>query len=185
MSSLRELPRIPFAPDFTAFAKAGEKLAALHTGYESQKEFKLKRVEAKGVKPDWRVERMRLSKDKSALVYNGWLTLEGIPAAAHDYRLGNRSALDWVIDQYRVERDAAGEITSDPNRADDEESIIRLVGQVITVSVETMKLVTSLPPLDDGKVIGKPAPEEAGYTQAQLDAAHIYVAEGPPADPSD
>ena len=132
------------------------------------------------MKPDWRVERMKLSKDKTALVYNGWLTLEGIPAAAHDYRLGNRSALDWVIDQYRVERGADGEITSDPNRADDEEYIVRLVGQVITVSVETMKLVAALPPLDDGKPVSGKSKSE-GYTQADLDAAHIYAAEDPPA----
>jgi predicted helicase len=177
----RELPRIPFAPDFAAFAKAGEKLAALHTGFEAQKEFKLKRTEAKGGKPDWRVERMKLSKDKTALIYNGWLTLEGIPAEAHAYRLGNRSALDWVIDQYRVERDAAGEIASDPNRADDEEYVVRLIGQVITVSVETMKLVTALPPLDDAK--SAPAkPRSEGYTQADLDAGHIYVAEAAPED---
>ena len=176
----RELPRIPFAPDFAAFAKAGEKLAALHTGYESQKEFRLKRVETKGVKPDWRVERMKLSKDKTSLTYNGWLTLEGIPAAVHDYRLGNRSALDWVIDQYRVERDAAGEITSDPNRADDEEYIVRLVGQVITVSVETMRLVAALPPLDDAKPAPAKAKSDDAYTQADLDAGHIYAKEDPP-----
>ncbi len=171
----RELPRIPFATDFSVFAKAGEKLAALHTGYESQKEFKLKRVETKGVKPDWRVERMKLSKDKSALIYNDWLTIGGIPAATHDYRLGNRSALDWIIDQYRVERakENPDEITSDPNRDDDEEYIVRLIGQVITVSVETVKLVNSLPPLGDGL----PA---VGYTQADLDAAHTYVAEDEP-----
>lgn len=173
----RELPRIPFADDFAAFAKAGEKLAALHTGYDSQKEFKLKRVETKGVKPDWRVERMKLSKDKSALVYNDWLTLENIPAAAHDYRLGNRSALDWIIDQYRVERakDNPDDVLSDPNRADDEEYIVRLIGQVITVSVETMKLVQSLPPLGGGAPF-------TGYTQADLDAAHIYVAEDKPSE---
>jgi predicted helicase len=176
----RELPRIPFAPDFTAFTKAGEKLAALHTGYESQKEFKLKRVETPGVKPDWRVERMKLSKDKTALIYNAWLTFEGIPATAHDYRLGNRSALDWVIDQYRVERDAAGEITSDPNRADDEEYIVRLVGQVVAVSVETMKLVAALPALEEATAAGgeKAAAGENYPTQADLDAAHVYVAEG-------
>jgi predicted helicase len=188
----RELPRIPFAPDFLAIAKAGEKLASLHTGYESQKEFKLKRVEAKGVKPDWRVERMKLSKDRTALLYNNWLTLEGIPAEAHTYRLGNRSALDWVIDQYRVGRDAAGEITSDPNRADDGQYIVRLVGQVVAVSVETMKLVAALPPLDDGQPEKPAAPAESatpddvptpgGYSQAELDAAHVYFAkEDPPA----
>ena len=71
-----------------------------------------------------------------------------LPAVVHTYRLGNRSALDWGIDQYRVERDAAGEITSDPNRGDDEEYIVRLIGQVITVSVETMALVESLPALE-------------------------------------
>lgn len=166
----RELPRIPFAPDFAAFAKAGEKLAALHTGYESQKEYKLKRVEAKGVKPDWRVERMKLSKDKTALIYNHWLTLEGIPAEAHAYRLGNRSALDWIVDQYRVERSKENpdQILSDPNRPDDEEYIVRLVGQVVTVSVETMRIVRSLPVLEEG------------YTQADLDAGHIYAKEDPP-----
>ena len=100
---------------------------------------------------------------------------------ARCYRLGNRSALDWVIDQYRVERDTAGEITSDPNRADDEEYIVRLVGQVVTVSVETMKLVAALPALDEGGAAAKPA-EVAGYTQAELDAAHVYVEEAPPAD---
>ncbi len=146
----RELPRIPFAPDFTAFAAAGEKLAELHVGYETQKEYPLKRVETPGAKLDLRVERMKLSKDKTALAYNGYLTLEGIPSEVFEYRLGNRSALEWVIDQYRVERDKADpeKIVSDPNRSDDEEYILRLVGQVVAVSVETVKLVRGLPPLE-------------------------------------
>jgi predicted helicase len=168
----RELPRIPLAPDFAAFAKAGAKLADLHVGYESQKEFKLKRVEMPGAKPDWRVERMKLSKDKTTLVYNDWLTLEGIPTEVSEYRLGNRSALEWVIDQYCVERSKTDpeEITSDPNRSEDEEYIVRLIGQVVTVSVETMKLVRALPVFDD-------SPVARGCTQAELDAAHVYVAE--------
>jgi predicted helicase len=146
----RELPRIPFAPDFAAFADAGRRLAELHTGYEQQKGFKLKRVEAKGVPLDLRVERMKLSKDRTALVYNRFLTLEGLPPEVHDYRLGNRAALDWVVDQYRVEhaKENPDEIVSDPNRADDPEYIVRLIGQVVTVSVETVKLVRSLPLLE-------------------------------------
>jgi predicted helicase len=146
----RELPRIPFAPDFAAFAGAGAKLAELHVGYESQKEYPLKRVEAPGARLDLRVDRMKLSKDKTALQYNGFLTFEGIPNEVHEYRLGNRSALEWVIDQYRVERDKADpeKIISDPNRPDDEGYILRLVGQVVTVSVETVNLVHSLPPLE-------------------------------------
>jgi len=145
----RELPRIPFSPDFAAFAKVGAKLAELHVGYESQKEYPLKRVETPGAKLDLRVGRMKLSKDKTALAYNGNLTLEGIPPEVFEYRLGNRSALEWVIDQYRVEREKADpeKILSDPNRPHDEEYILRLVGQVVTVSVETVKLVKSLPSL--------------------------------------
>ena len=81
-----------------------------------------------------------------------------------------------MIDQYRVERDERGEITSDPNQADDEEYVLRLVGQVVAVSVETMKLVKALPPLE---------PPAAGYTQAELAAAQSYVAEdGEPQAPS-
>ncbi len=62
-----------------------------------------------------------------------------------EYRLGNRSALEWVIDQYQVSTDKRSGITSDPNRADDEEYIARLIGRVVTVSVETVKLVRALP----------------------------------------
>jgi hypothetical protein len=62
-------------------------------------------------------------------------------------RLGNRSALEWVIDQYQVSTDKRSEITNDPNRPDDPEYIVRLLGQVITVSLETVKVVMALPPL--------------------------------------
>jgi predicted helicase len=130
-----------------AFADAGKKLAALHVNYEQAKEYKLKHQENQGVKLDWRVEAMKLSKDKTSLFYNDFLTLSGIPPEVFDYKLGNRSALEWVIDQYRVTRDEKGNITSDPNRMDDEEYIVRLIGQVITVSLETQKIVNSLPPL--------------------------------------
>ncbi len=67
------------------------------------------------------------------------------PKKACDYRLGNRSALEWVIDQYQVYTDPRSNITSDPNREDDSKYIVRLVGQVIRVGIETMKIVKSLP----------------------------------------
>ena len=88
---------------------------------------------------------MRLSKDKTQLKVNESLTLAGIPPEVFDYRLGNRSALDWVIDQYRINTDKRSGITSDPNNPDDPEYIVRLVGQVVRVSVETVKIVTALP----------------------------------------
>ena len=85
------------------------------------------------------------SCSKASLFYNDFLTLNGIPPEVFAYKLGNRSALEWVIDQYCVTRDDDGNITSDPNRMDDEEYIVRLIGQVITVSLETLKVVQALP----------------------------------------
>jgi predicted helicase len=141
----RELPRIPLAPDFKAFARAGKKLADLHLNYEQLDPWPLKWIETEGVPLSYHVEKMRLSKDKTQLVVNDSLTLAGIPPEVFDYRLGNRSALDWVIDQYQISTDARSGITSDPNNPDDEQYIVRLVGQVTRVSVETVKIVNSLP----------------------------------------
>ena len=114
----------------------------LHIEYEKQEEYPLERRETG--KLDWRVEKMAMSKDESQLRYNEFLTLSGIPAEAQEYRLGNRSALEWVVDQYRVSTDARSGIVNDPNREDDAEYIVRLVGQVVTVSVETARLVREL-----------------------------------------
>ena len=142
----RDLPHIPFAEDFWAYAEAGGRLADLHINYESQPEYnKLNPIETPGMQVDLSVERMKFSKDKTRLKYNDFLTLEGIPAEVFDYRLGNRSALEWVVDQYRVKVDKRSGIVNDPNRDEDEEYILRLIGQVITVSLETIKIVEGLP----------------------------------------
>jgi predicted helicase len=145
-----ELPRIPFAPNFRAFADAGKRLAEFHVNYEQQPEYPLEQIWKPGSKLDMRVERMRLGKDKASLIYNDSLTLSGIPAETFEYRLGNRSALDWVIDQYQVSTDKRSGITNDPNREDDPEYILRLIGQVIFVSLETVKIVNALPELGIG-----------------------------------
>src|SRR5438477_2438233 len=87
---------------------------------------------------------MKLISDKAALIVNESLTLSGIPQECFQYRLGNLSALEWVIDQYQVSEHKRSGIISDPNNLDDEEYIVRLVGKVITVSIETMRLVNEL-----------------------------------------
>ena len=144
----RDLPHIPFAEDFWGFAKAGARLADLHVNYESQPEYdKLNPIETPGMQVDLSVERMKFSKDKTCLKYNDFLTLEGIPPEVFAYRLGNRSALEWVVDQYRVKVDKRSGIKNDPNRAEDPEYILRLIGQVITVSLETVDIVERLPAL--------------------------------------
>lgn len=155
----RELPRVPFAKDFLGYEKAGRELIELHAKYEGQKGFKLKETYGVDGKIDWRVEKMRLSKDKSTLTYNGSLSLAGIPPKTYEYRLGHQSALEWVVEQFRVLRDDDGKIENDPNREDDPEYIYRLIGQVITVSLETVEIVKSLPGL------GLPAVEKAASVQ--------------------
>ena len=135
----RELPRIPFAPDFGAFAVAGRELARLHVEYESLTPWPLEEIENKDVPYTQRVTKMKLSPDKQSLWVNESLTLANMPPETFEYRLGSRSALEWIVDQYQVK----GE--SDPNREDDPGYIIRLVGQVVRVSVETVAIVKSLP----------------------------------------
>ena len=98
---------------------------------------------------DWRVEKMKLSKDKTQLVYNDFLTIDGIPAEAFDYRLGTRSSLEWVVDQYRVKVDKRSGIVNDPNRAEPQQRyIVDLIGRVISVSLQTVEIVGGLPELD-------------------------------------
>ena len=87
---------------------------------------------------------MRLSKDNTGIKYNDFLTLDGIPAKVFDYRLGNRSVLEWVIDRYQVRTDKRSGIVDDPNRAADEEYIVGLIGKVIAVSLETVEIVEGL-----------------------------------------
>ena len=143
----RDLPHLPYTPDFWGFAKAGDRLGEIHIGYEEVPEYPLHFIENREVPIDWRVEKMKLSKDKTQLVYNDFLTFDGIPAKTFEYRLGNRSALEWVTDQYRVKTDKRSGIVNDPNRADDPRYIVKLIGRVIAVSLETVEIVEKLPDL--------------------------------------
>ena len=148
MNLKRDLPHIPFAEDFWGFANAGAQLADLHVNYESVPKYdKLKYIETPGMTVDWRVEKMKLSKDKTQLKYNDFLTLDGIPAEVYEYRLGNRSALEWVVDQYRVKTDKRSGIVNDPNRESEPRYIVDLIASVITVSLKTVEIVKNLPPL--------------------------------------
>lgn len=167
--------RLQDAAVFRTFVAAGQRLAELHVGYEQQPEFPLQRRENPDAPLNWRVEKMKLlkpgvtpspalrapsppSRERAgvrgrlhsvtcSIRYNDFLTLEGIPPEAFEYRLGNRSALEWVIDQYQVSTNKRSGITNAPNHPDDPEYIVRLIGQVITVSLETVKVVQGLPPL--------------------------------------
>ena len=139
-----DLPHIPFAPEFWRFVDIGRQLADLHVNYE-QLDVLPNLIETPPL--NWHVEKMALSKDKTSLRYNESLTVVDIPSEVFDYRLGTRSALEWVLDRYRVKPDPNGSgIIADPNGVD-AQYIVRLVGQVMHVSVETVRLVGALPSL--------------------------------------
>lgn len=142
----RDLPHIPLLKRqeaFEACVRIGKQLMDWHLNYEQAKEYPLEWLEKDDVPFSWHVEKMRLSTDKRVVVVNESLRLGPLPEECFQYRLGNRSALDWVIDQYQVTKDKRSGIESDPNQ-EDEQYIVRLVGRVVTVSVETVKLVGEL-----------------------------------------
>lgn len=154
----KELPRIPAvkkAADFWAFSKAGRALAALHLNYETVEPYPLT-IEAKGplTNADYRVEKMKFAKkgDKSTVIYNHRITLKGIPEAAWDYVVNGKAALDWVMERQAVRTDKASGIVNDANdwaieTMDNPKYPLELFQRVVTVSLETMKIVKSLPPL--------------------------------------
>ena len=151
------LPRIPFAPDFRAFAEAGRALAALHLGYETCPEYPLEAVAAQGgeiLAEDCRIgERaMRFADDgKTALIVNDRLRLAGIPPEAHGYEVNGRTPLEWLVDRYRIARDRESGIVNDPNAwFDDPRDLIAAIRRVVHLSVETVRIVGDLPePFDD------------------------------------
>ncbi len=145
----RDLPHIPLLLNqegFEACVSVGQQLMELHVHYEQAEEYPLQLVPNKEIpyQQRLRVEKMKLSADKTSLLYSKGLTLDAIPPECFEYRLGNRSALEWVIDQYQVSLDKRSGIESDPNRLDDPQYILRLLKQVVMVSVKTVELVKEL-----------------------------------------
>lgn len=156
----KELPRIPLAKDFKAFMKAGRELAQLHLDYEHVEPYPVFEV-GDSVNPG-RTEKMRYPnkikdpqsgksiKDPTVLQVAERLTFQEIPTRAYQYVVNGKSALDWIIDRYQVRTDKKTGIINDPNTySDDPRYIVDLVRKVITVSLRTLDIVDSLPPLNE------------------------------------
>ena len=148
----KELPRIPFAPDFHAFAEAGRALAELHLSYETCEEYPLDITFSLPGEPrpqHFRIgERaMRFDDDeKTVLRVNEDVSLRGIPDAAHRYQVNGRTPIEWFIDRYRNTRDKASGIVNDPNEwFDDPRDLIAAIRRIVYVSVETTRIVEGLP----------------------------------------
>lgn len=153
------LPRLPLVdtPDmFMAFSKAGRDLAELHLNYETVEPYEGVSIKTIGT-PTYEVVKMRFGKkdsktaDKSTIIYNNNITIENIPLEAYDYVVNGKSALEWIMERYQITTDAKSGITNNPNdwskEHGDEKYIFNLVLRIITVSLETMKIVNALPKL--------------------------------------
>ncbi|WP_300493323.1 type ISP restriction/modification enzyme [uncultured Methylophaga sp.] len=159
----KELPRIPAvkkAEDFWAFSSAGRRLADLHLNYETVETYPVK-IDTKGKKledADYRVTKMKYGKngkdkDLTTLIYNSKITLTGIPLEAYQYVVNGKPALDWVVERQCVKADKASGIVNDANDWATEtmgnpKYPLELFLRVITVSLDTMKIVKALPYLD-------------------------------------
>jgi Type ISP C-terminal specificity domain len=150
----REFPRIPFYPDFAQWVAWGEALLKLHIDYEKVKPAKLTRVDtpapkrAEGTHPK---PKLKSNPDVGNIVIDEDTQLTGVPRAAWDYRLGNRSAIDWVLDQHKEKTPRDPTIRAKFNTyrfADYKESCIDLLGKVVAVSVETVAITNAMAVLD-------------------------------------
>ncbi|OOV35488.1 hypothetical protein BV53_03755 [Candidatus Synechococcus spongiarum LMB bulk15N] len=143
----KSLPRLPFAPDFQAFAQAGQTLAALHLNYESGPQYPLTPQATGTGGPLFTPRAMRLvGENQDVLVVNDHLRIAGIPPEAHRYQVNGRTPLGWFIDRYRITTDKHSGIRNDPNAwFPDSDGFIAAVGRIVYLSVETVRIVEGLP----------------------------------------
>lgn len=164
----KELPRIPCvkkAEDFWHFSKAGRALAELHVNYENVapwpvtiKQGDLRLADIKNPETFYRVTKMKFAKagkevDRSTVIYNANITMQDIPLEAYEYVVNGKPALEWVMERQAVKTDKASGIVNDANRyaietVGNPAYPLELFQRVITVSMETLKIVRALPPLD-------------------------------------
>lgn len=88
--------------------------------------------------------------DKSKIIYNCWVTIEGIPAEAYDYIVNGKSAIEWIMERYQVTTDKDSGIVNDPNEwSDDPRYVFDLLRRIIRVSLDTVAIINSLPALEE------------------------------------
>lgn len=146
----REFPRIPLYPDFRRWRDWGQALLDLHIGYEAVEPFALTRTDApdpkraEGTTP---AVKLKSDPDKGVVVLDAETQLSGIPTEAWRYRLGNRSAIDWVLDQHKEKTPKDPTIREKFNTyrfADYKETVIDLLARVVAVSLQTLAVTDAM-----------------------------------------
>ncbi len=165
------LPRIPLtkeSKDFWHFSQAGRELAQWHLNYETVDPWPIVEHRATLDYDQWdlfKVQKMTFARptavqkaagekwDKTQIIYNSQVTLKMIPLEAYEYVVNGKPAIEWVMERYQVSRDKDSGILNDPNdwcrEHDQPRYIVDLIGRIVRVSIETMKIVKGLPPLNE------------------------------------
>ena len=175
--SLARIPLCKTGAEFAAFVKAGRKLGDLHCGYEKVKPWAECVIDVKPAQETFNSQpstfnltKMRFAKkehpvdenkngkldrseleDRSRILYNDRVTIRGIPLAAYDYVVNGKSAIEWVMDRYQITTNKDSGIVNDPNKwlaeSGNERYIVDLILKIVTVSMETQKVIAKLPRL--------------------------------------
>lgn len=187
----KELPRIPRVKtydDFWAFSKAGRDLANLHLNYETITPYGGAKVTIKGLETSatYRVTKMKFGKgkDKTTVIYNDFITIEGIPLEAYEYVVNGKAALDWVMERQVVKTDKDSGIVNDANDWANEtmnnpKYPLELFLRVITVSLETQKIVNALPALTIYDGTPTPPPTKQSPPELNTPSDHALSWLGP------
>lgn len=144
----KEMPRIPFLKDFWGWSNIGKALIDLHLNYEKAKPYAGVKINKNA--EDYKVTKIRyLLKDrKDTIIFNDHIIISNIPLKAYDYVVNGRSPIDWVLDQYQYTVDKESGIVDNPNTYDETKGgkyVFDLILSLITVSLETQKLIKQLP----------------------------------------
>ena len=152
----KDIAKIPIVKGIDKFVKIGKELISLHLNYEEVEPYKQVTIRLNGV-PNYRVNKMKYGKkkdpktgksvkDRSTIIFNSYITITDIPEKAYQYIVNGKSAIEWIMDQYKVKTDNKSGIIDDPNDySDDPKYIFNLLLRIINVSVQTVDLIDQLP----------------------------------------
>lgn len=149
---LKGSPRLPLLRDSEEYIDIGKKLVELHINYESQKCLSELNIVFLKDNPNYRVEKMKYHSifKKNVIIFNQDIEIHNIPLRAYDYKVSGRSAIDWIIEQYKIREYDNLDIIDNPNTySEDPKYIFNLLLSVITLSIKTLDLIDKLPELDE------------------------------------
>ncbi len=145
---VKALPRIPIIENVDKYVEIGKKLSELHLNYESQNFNTDIKIEFSNQNPSYLVNQMKFKDNKQTIIFNEDIKIKKIPVKAYDYVVNGKSAIDWIVDQYKIKMNKSSNLIDNPNEySEDPKYIFNLLLSVITVSIESVRCIEELPVL--------------------------------------